>query len=252
MILVPRTTVFGSVLPTNSTGTPRPLLVSERPYLTIHYTGAGLWLDPDDTPTELRAIQAYAKSAGKPWEYNWVVDGQGIVWEYAGDYRAAHSQGDNEVAIGVLLLVGLDQAVPPHLEEPPPSMIQAVRELRQWLVTTDRLAADHQMKQHNQMPGANTSCPGARVIAHWAEFTAPVAPIPPEDDMPAVFYRNSESRMWDNVTYPAGQIKYLLLETGKCRRISGDELADRGYPSVDINFGIAKTNAYLNAIEVKP
>lgn len=127
-------------------------------------------------------------------------------------------------------------------------MIQAVRELRAWLLTTNRLAANHQMLQHNQMPGANTSCPGARVIAHWAEFTAPVAPIPPEDDMPAVFYRNGEARTWQGTAYPAGNIKYILQENGVPRRISGEELADRGYPSVDINFGIAKSNAYLDSV----
>jgi hypothetical protein len=147
------------------------------PYLTIHYTGGGLWLDPDDTPDELRSIQNYAQSASKPWEYNYVIDGQGIVWEYAGTYQAAHSGGENEIAIGVLLLVGLSGS---YFEVPTPQMIEATRELRAWLVAMGHLAQNHQMLQHNQMPGAATACPGQEVINRWDQFTAP--PSSGEDD----------------------------------------------------------------------
>jgi hypothetical protein len=176
VILVPRATIWPGQLPTNSTGTPRPLLAPARPFLTVHYTGAGSWLDPDDSPTELRAIQAYAKNAGKPWEYNYVIDGQGIVFEYAGDYRAAHTAGWNESAVGVLLLVGFtaDKA----LEQPPVEMVVAFRDLRAWLVDTGRIAPDHALRQHREMPGAATLCPGAAVIAKWPALSAPVPPPP--------------------------------------------------------------------------
>jgi len=170
-----------------SNGSPRPKLSKARPYFTIHYTGAGMWLDPDDTMTELRAIQAYAKNAAKPWEYNWVIDGQGHVWEYAGDYVAAHSAGENTEAIGVLLLVGLDQAVPPNVEQPTPAMIQAVQDLRAWLGGREMLAKDHKMLPHQQMPGANTACPGSAVMAVWpaliAQPTPPTPTTPGDDDV---------------------------------------------------------------------
>jgi hypothetical protein len=183
MILVPRSTIWPGQTPTSSTGAPRPLLAPDRPYLTIHYTGGGLWLDPDDSPTELKAIQAYATAAGKPWEYNYVVDGQGIVFEYAGTYRAAHYHQGNELAIGVLLLVGLAHVSPPSgFEEPTEPMIAAVRDLRAWLLSTGALAPDHAMLQHRQMPGAATICPGQAVIDRWTAFTAPV---PPPPDPPA-------------------------------------------------------------------
>lgn len=181
MIFVPRSQIWPDQLPTSSTGTPRPLLDPDRPYLTVHYTGAGLWLDPDDTPTELRAIQNYAQAAGKPWEYNYVIDGQGLVFEYAGGYRAAHwadhrttpPTGMNQYAIGVLLLVGLADAA--HLqgfEKPTDEMVQAFRELRARLTATGALAVDHQVLPHRLMPGANTLCPGPEVIKRWAELTA--------------------------------------------------------------------------------
>jgi N-acetylmuramoyl-L-alanine amidase-like protein len=261
VILVPRATIWPGQLPTSTTGAPRPLLEPERPYLVVHYTGAGSWLDPDDTPDELRSIQNYAQWAGKPWEYNWVIDGQGLVFEYAGDYRAAHyadhstepPTGKNEYCIGVLLLVGFTGpgAQGGTLEQPTVPMTVAFRDLRAWLVATDRLAAGHELRGHRQMFGAYTACPGDAVMGAWEQFANPVPP-PQEVEMIEVFYRNAEPRPFQGTTYPAGQVKYRLLENGKCRRISGDELADRGYPMVDINFGIAKSNAYLDAIEVTP
>lgn len=181
MKLVPRDAVWPGETPKNSDGTPRPQMQPHAQYLTIHYTGGGLWLDPDDTPDELRSIQRYAQSAGKPWEYNYVIDGQGCIWEYAGTFRAAHSSGENDIAIGVLLLVGLsDSANLTGWEIPPEPMIEATRELRYWLMSRSYLSQNHQMRQHNQMPGAATACPGQAVIERWAQFTAP--PKGQEDD----------------------------------------------------------------------
>lgn len=188
MILVPRDQVWPGQLPTNSNGTPRPHLAPNRPWYTIHYTGGGLWLDPDDTIDELRSIQNYAQSAGKPWEYNWVIDGQGAVWEYAGDYQAAHSGGENDQAIGVLLLVGFKGTYPnavEYWEQPTTAMIDAVRELRDWLCSRSMLAPTHTMEPHQDMPGAATACPGPAVLAAWPLLTqpwAPPAPTPPSED----------------------------------------------------------------------
>jgi hypothetical protein len=179
--------VWPGKLPTNTNGTPRPLLAANRPWYTIHYTGGGIWLDPDDTIDELRSIQNYAQSAGKPWEYNWVIDGQGAVWEYAGNYQAAHSGGENDKAIGVLLLVGFKGTYPNDIdywEQPPTVMINAVRELRALLVDHAMLAGNHTMLPHQGMPGAATACPGSAVLAAWPLLTAPWTPPtpPPGDD----------------------------------------------------------------------
>jgi hypothetical protein len=192
MILVDRETVWPGRLPTNSNGTPRPMLALGRPWLTIHYTGGGIWLDPDDTVDELRSIQSYAEGAGKPWEYNWVIDGQGVVWEYAGDYQAAHSSGENDKAIGVLLLVGFKGTYPndvDYWEDPTPQMIAAVQELHQWLDDSDRLAIDHTMLPHQQMPDAATACPGVAVMARWEQLCAypTPPPLPPSEDDPAMY-----------------------------------------------------------------
>jgi hypothetical protein len=71
---------------------------------------------------------------------------------------------------------------------------------------------------------------------------------PEEDDVADVYYRNAEARTWNGTAYPAGNVKYFLQPNGVPRRISGEELADRGHPKVDINFGIPKSNAYLDSV----
>lgn len=233
MILVPRETIWPGQLPTNSTGTPRPLLAPNRPYLTIHYTGAGLWLDPDDSPTELRAIQAYAKNAGKPWEYNYVVDGQGIVFEYAGEYKAAHAGDPNNTnTIGVLLLVGLASSV---YEKPTEEMIAAVRDLRVWLVDGADLAANHQMLQHRQMPNAKTMCPGPEVIARWADLTAPPPPPPPppqgDDVIIPYIFGNKDVGKYGAVPHPQGGCSLFVLQlNGTYRSLGFGEWVALGTP----------------------
>lgn len=171
---VPRSEVFGTKLPVNNDGSPRPLLAPNRPYYTIHYTGANaVFADFDDSAAEIRGIETYASSSVKrtPWEYNWPIDTQGRVWTYAGEYQAAHSAGENSLSHGVILLLGNGEA-------PTDAMIDATRRLRHELVQENYLAPDHQMLQHRQMPGASTSCPGDKVIARWNEFTAPYIPNP--------------------------------------------------------------------------
>lgn len=185
----PRSDVFGDALPRNADGTPRPLLGACR-YLTVHWVGAGKYGDPGDTPDEMRAIQSYATGANKGWEYNWVVDGEGQTWEYAGAYQAAHSAGENAIAIGVLLLAGPG-------DEITDAMVLGVRRLRWELEQRGALRADYELRPHQQMPGAATACPGP-AMARWGEIATPWSPpVPPpdpepieEDDVKRIRYRD--------------------------------------------------------------
>lgn len=193
MEMIPRSVVWPGQTPRNNDGTYRPLLKPDRPWYTVHYTGGGLWLDPDDTVTEARSVQAFAAGPSKrtPWEYNYIIDGQGLIVEYAGDFQAAHSSGENEAAIGVLLLLGFKGKYPnvEYWEQPTTEMKNAVRQLRAWLVGRKSLAVDHKMLPHQQMPGAATTCPGEPVMEQWADFIAPISfppiptPTPGGDDM---------------------------------------------------------------------
>lgn len=209
MVIVPRETVWPGQVPHNTTGSVRPLLAPLRPLLAIHYTGGGLWLDPDDTPAELRSIQSYAAAAGKPWEYNYVIDGQGVVWEYAGRYRAAHAgEPNNSNAYAILLLVGLaDTAHLTGFETVTEAMIVAVRRLRQWLVDVGALAAGHEMLQDRQLPGRRTICPGPEVVARWDDLTRNLK----EDDM-------TTATLWKDCRYTA----VFLVGSGPALNVSGE------------------------------
>lgn len=196
----PRALVFGTALPTGTTGALRPIMAPDRPYLTVHHTGAGAFTDLGDTATEMRNIQRVALATGKPWEYNYVIDSAGDVWTYAGEYQAAHCVGringrvvsHNPTAIGVLLLANT------VTETVPDPMVNALRWFRGELVNRGRLAANHQMTPHRSMPGAATACPGPHAMARWPEMTAPWQPQPnpqPEgDDMTATLWRHSKYR----------------------------------------------------------
>jgi hypothetical protein len=235
MNVIPRSVVWPGQMPTNNNGTPRPLLKANRPYFTIHYTGGGLWLDPDDTIEEMRSIQQFAAGPSKqtPWEYNWVIDGQGNVGEYAGDYQAAHSGGENDTAIGVILLVGFKGTYPnavEYWEDPTPQMIAAVQELRVWLESTGRLAETHSMLPHQQMPGAATACPGVAVMNHWDQLCAYPTPTPPPSEDPEMYL----------ATLNDGTV---VVVGSAVRPVSGDEIIPGG-PLADLPRYVPKPDSY--------
>ena len=103
----------------NDGWTRRPLLDFPLDYLTGHYTGVSrevrgqVRYPPDmDTAHYLRVLQRWAQGAGKSFEYSVVIPptvGRPEVWEYAGDYRAAHTAGWNSRAYGVLFVNGIGQ-----------------------------------------------------------------------------------------------------------------------------------------------
>lgn len=177
----PRSDLFGNRLPVNMNGTLRPKLLSDRPYITVHFTGANAnFADFGDSGSEIRGIEAWASSSAKqtPWEYNWPIDTEGVVWTYAGEYQAAHSAGENSLAHGVILLLG-------NNDVPTEAMINAFRKLRYELVRDNMVAEGHQVRQHGQMPGANTGCPGPHVKSKWDQFLVPwQQPTPPPTPTP--------------------------------------------------------------------
>lgn len=165
----------------SSDGSPRPLLDPLLNVLTIHYTGASTTYAGKDTAAVLRLLNVIFGES-KPNEYNWVVDQQGAIWEYAGDYQAAHSLGNNSTAIGCLVLVGVG-------ERPTDACVNAIRFLRYTLQLRARLTTPCQTIPHKDMGTTPTACPGAAVLARWPEIATawwppPPPPPPEEDDMP--------------------------------------------------------------------
>lgn len=173
----------GLPAPHNNNGTTlRPLLAQLRPTITCHYPGSPIgrsyagdaMLGDVKKKTYLHNMQRYAQSAGKSFEYNYLIFMDGEVWEYAGDYLAAHSAGDNADSIGVQFVNGQDD---PCTGE----QIQAFRWLRDiHLKSRKRLTIDCATTPHREMPGAATSCPGDRAIMPYLpQLRLPHNPAPP-------------------------------------------------------------------------
>lgn len=186
-LFVPRTEWFDGT-PTNNNGTPRPRLKVPVPTITRHYTGsppsikAKTWAAEDFMPW----FQSVALSAGKSYEYNYVIPPRAVgvrpqVWEYAGSHQAAHSSGENDVAIGVLFAIGVSNFPTAPIWEPlTDGMVDAYRWLRDVLLERSGFVLPTVAElEHRAMPGAATACPGDSVIARAADLSKPYT-TPPE------------------------------------------------------------------------
>lgn len=157
----------------SANGTPRPALARPATWLTLHYTGNSLPLTTVDRPAVIAAqqgLERFAQSAAKPNEYNFCLyadaAGRGYVVEYAGAFRGAHSEGENDRAIGVLFWIGVGQAVPD-------AMVTAYRWLRDvFLAPSGAIGPGTAQVPHKSMPGAATPCP-ATVMDRWADLMEP-------------------------------------------------------------------------------
>lgn len=173
----------GLPAPHNNNGTTlRPFLAPLRPTITCHYPGAPVgksyagdaMLGDVKKKIYLHNMQKYAQGAGKSFEYNYLIFMDGEVWEYAGDFLAAHSAGDNAEAYGVQFVNGQDDTCTGE-------QIYAFRWLRDiHLKSRQRLALSCATTPHREMPGAQTACPGDRAIMPYiGQLRLPHNPSPP-------------------------------------------------------------------------
>jgi hypothetical protein len=210
VIFVPRSTWYNRPPHNNDGTTTRPLLA--KPVaggLVIHYTGAP-WIgkaSTDTAQTYMTWMQAAAFRQSKSFEYNDIVpprkDGSAQVWEYAGDYMAAHAGAVNnrtwyaiQVAIGVNnhpSYANYDRTKPVQWQPLEDGMVEAIRWRRHDLVERGILAERHEVRGHYQLPNVATTCPGDAVRSRWPDLLVPweKEPLPPpvitppmEDDMP--------------------------------------------------------------------
>jgi hypothetical protein len=198
----------------NSDGSPRPALRVPLNVFTVHYGGAGQWLDQGDTHLELAAIERnHAIPQEKPNEYNSASDTDELTWEWAGRFRAAHSSGENETAWGHLAVLGLETPTEAQADR----LIAGIRRARAQAVAAGYLTADHVVYPHRHMPGAQTSCPGPLYTnPHWwnriiAPLTTPpitppivIPPIPTIPGVPDMFHPLAKPHRNSNTT-PYGQ-----------------------------------------------
>ena len=170
--IVPRVDAGLPATVKSSSGQPRPKLSGCRWY-TAHYTGVSkVYADADAAEVTRHIQQVFGTT--KPFEYNYVIGQRDddVIIQFAGEYQAAHSGGENGDAIGVLFLLGVG-------EKPTDNMIKKWQWLRDLLKFTGTLAPDAIDMMHEQMPGAATACPGAGIRDTWSSFLAPYkAPLP--------------------------------------------------------------------------
>lgn len=181
-------------VPTNTSGSTRPLMLMNRPIHTIHYTGIRpdqVWFSGGDGVFDnieavysfLRRLEEVARRSGKPFEYNTVIpvmaDGSAHVLAYADEYVAAHSSGENTLAHGTLFATGIGQDL----------NAGAVLAFQWWnavLEYSGRLTANSQILPHDQMPDAQTSCPGVPIKNRLSQLRTPYQAAPPPPPPPPV------------------------------------------------------------------
>lgn len=183
--------------------THRPKLNVPTRWLTLHYTGsprAKTTKTVNDVIAEMQAIERNAIAEGKSNEYNYAIfalsDGRAVIAEYAGTFRAAHSEGENADAVGVLFNLGCTKVNAAgfglEFQAVPDAMIRAYRFLRDEVLRKFAVTNLNTLEVlHKDMPDASTQCPGDSVVNRMADLLAGNATIEPlvEDDgvEPAVF-----------------------------------------------------------------
>lgn len=193
--------------PTNTSGSPRPKLRLNLPWLTYHYSGVpvaqvaysqnGAFADDSTVAHHMANLERVARNAGKPYEYNAVIpamlDPQAAhVWAYADEYQAAHSAGENADAYGVQFPNGIGQPLTP-------GQIRAFVWWHAVMEAAGRLAPNHQVTPHHDMPGAATICPGPAIDAQRPLLLAKWEPdtTTPEGDNEMKRYKdNRYSNEW--------------------------------------------------------
>jgi len=157
----------GLPVPHNNDGvTTRPLLKNGIGILTDHYPGSSATYKNMDGPVKKKIYinevqrQAMARppATRNSFEYNYFIFMDGEVWEYAGEYLAAHSAGENPIAYGVQFVNGNDDLC---------TDIQVLA--YQWLRDVHlklrgKVSSNAVSIPHREMPGAATLCPGDRAI----------------------------------------------------------------------------------------
>lgn len=201
--LVPRSTWYGSGAPTNNDGvTPRSKLTHPvEGGIAVHYTGSPIRSrnSTDDAQTYMRWMQDLAFRTKKSFEYNYIipprVDGSAQVWEYAGEYMAAHAGSQNNTRyVAVQFALGVDnhpsygsydRSRPTVWQPCTDVMVEAFRWLRDTvLVPSGLVARGAPMLEDNDLPGRATSCPGDAVRGRWVDLGKPYVVPPPIESLP--------------------------------------------------------------------
>ena len=140
----------------------RPLDPKKVNAITIHYPADGnvklAALSKDDVAKRLSGYRNHHVNNRK-WVdigYNYAIDGSGRIWFLTGMTVGAHAnKAGNPTSVGVLFVLG-------NKEKPTQAQINAFKDLRAHVLKT--LPKATKVQGHQQVPGNNTSCPGAEMM----------------------------------------------------------------------------------------
>lgn len=127
-------------------------------------TGRYRSADPESVLDDATAAARYGISAGKTWEYNYMIGLDGSVFTQAGEYMAAHCLNYNVQSAGVIFLNALD--VPANAAQ-----CEAWHELRDHMIDIGTLTEGHAVAPHYRYRA--TSCPGLRAEAPGGMWDSP-------------------------------------------------------------------------------
>jgi hypothetical protein len=242
--------------------TSRTKVVRPTAWLLTHYTrGGGSVTDGKSDAQHMAELAAYARNAGKEWEYNYVITAPlGWIWEMAGVYRAAHCQGFNEQSLAVQMNLGVGAA-------PNAAMVESHRWLRQHLRGTGQWTGEQNVPHYRFRA---TACCGPQMAgpagASWnsptgegslgdllAFMTAPLQEdfVTPEDKtyLETTFADIVTKKVWDRVIPALGE-----LGAGAAHAVLQEaRLGNRAYPAISkaITVDGDKTRAALGSVDIE-
>jgi hypothetical protein len=232
------------ILPRSLIGTPEPpasrrrlmrvgVLLSHEVGVKTSPTGRYRSAMPEHVLSDARAAATYGISAGKTWEYNYMLGRDGTIFEQAGEFMGAHCLNFNPDSVGVIWLNATD-------EPPTPAQIDSWWWLRDHLVEIGLLDAMHLAVPHYRYrttgccgilaepPGQAWNSPTGQgrlgnLIPALLEHPSAYKPPQEEDDMTATLWRHPA---YKNV---------FLIGAGPALNVSSgvyDSYKERGAPVI--------------------
>lgn len=165
----------------SSNGSPRPALRKPLDTFAVHHIGAGTGQMSRNSLQVLDGIERWtAIPSNRPNMYNSASDANGVTWEYAGPFRAAHAANWNDRAWGHLALLGLDTPTPEQAD----GLVRGIRRAREQLVAHGLLTRSHAVVGH--MDIGQTPCPGLLRSNNdlWQQIVAPLSDAVPPPAVP--------------------------------------------------------------------
>lgn len=164
-----------TIHPRSYIGTPEPsstrsrlrgvkVLLAHEVGVNTPSTGRYRSADPARVLSDARAAASYGISAGKTWEYNWMIGLDGSIFTQAGEYVAAHCLNFNNSSAAVIFLNASDVPLTQ-------AQINSWHDVRDHAVNIGVLVSNHEVAPHYRY--RTTSCCGIHADRPGAAWSSP-------------------------------------------------------------------------------